>query len=83
MNSNDIPPKITNARYAKGQKAVRCESSDNYKTRAARLCEHLNGRYSNRENAYIMSATKATKLLVLYEAGRDASAITGKLHPVE
>lgn len=83
MTSRDIPPQIVDARYARDQKAVRCESIDGFKTRAARLCEHLNGRYSGREKAYIMSPRKAERLMVLYAAGRDASCITGKLDPCD
>ena len=71
------------AKYAKGKMAVSCPSQDGYKTRAARLAEHLNGRYSNREHAYIMSPAKAIKLQDLFDQGRDASAITGKLYEVQ
>ena len=78
---HDIPPKILPARYAKGQMAARCPSNDGFKTRAARLAEHLRGRYSNREGAYILSPAKARKLQELYAAGRDASAVTGELYP--
>lgn len=40
------------ARYAKGQIAIRpVHRGDGFKTRADRLCEHLNGRWSNREHA--------------------------------
>lgn len=64
---------ITDARYAKGQKAVRCASDGSgNKTRAMRLCAALNARYSNREHAYIMSAAKASKLRRLFDAGKDA-----------
>ena len=76
-------PTTSPARYAKGQVAVRCPSSDGYKTRAARLAEHVGGRYSNREYAYIMSPTKAEKLLRLHAEGRDASPITGELYPTK
>jgi len=81
MTHRDPPPEIRPARYAKGQMAARCPSSDGYKTRAGRLAEHLRGRYSNREGAYILSPSKARRLLELFEAGRDASAITGELYP--
>lgn len=78
---NDSPPTISPARYAKGMQAVRCPSTDGYKTRAARLAEHLRARYSNRERAYIMSPTKAARLVALFDAGRDASSITGEIYP--
>ena len=58
------------ARYAKGQKAVKVAGDGSgFKDRAARLAGALNGRFSNRESAYIMSPTKAKKLQVLYDAG--------------
>ena len=47
------------ARYAKGMAAVIVPSNDGYKTRASWLIEELNPRYSNRENAYILSESKA------------------------
>lgn len=68
------------ARYAKNMLAVRCPSTNGFKTRAARLAEHLKGRWSNREKAYIMSPTKAQKLRSLFDEGRDAD-IFGKLIP--
>jgi hypothetical protein len=67
------------ARYAgryngKPQVAVHCESDGSgYKTRAMRLCSALNGRWSNRERAYIMSPTKAAKFRALFDAGHDPS----------
>jgi len=64
---------IRPARYAKNQVAISCPSSDGYKTRAARLCEHLNGRYSGRENAYIMSQSKAKRFEELYKLGFSAT----------
>jgi len=64
---------ISRARYAKSQMAVKCESDGSgYKTRAMRLCSALNGRWSNREKAYIMSASKAAKFQELFNNGRDA-----------
>lgn len=72
---------VSPARYAKGCVAVRTPSPDAYKTRAARLAEHLRGRWTNREGAYIMSPRKAARLADLFAAGRDASVITGNLEP--
>lgn len=71
------------ARYVKGQIAI-CpvRRGDGFKTRADRLCEHLNGRWSNREHAYIMSPSKAEKLRLLFNADRDASLITRELCPL-
>lgn len=73
---------IASARYAKGMLAVSCPSTDGYKTRAARLCEHVGGRWSNRESAYIMSPAKVARFQGLHDDGRDASAFTGKLYEV-
>lgn len=75
---------IMDARYAKGKKAVRCPSTDGYKTRAARLAERLaNGRYTNREHAYIMSPTAALRFEKLYAEGWDASSFTRELRAPE
>lgn len=71
---------VTPARYAHGMLAVSCPSSNGFKTRAARLCDHLKGRYSNRERAYILSPAKVERLNALFDAGRDAS-IFGELYP--
>jgi hypothetical protein len=68
------------ARYAKGKVAVTCPSKDGWKTRAARLIgDGLNGRYTGREHAYIVSPACAERFQRLYEEGWDASAITGAL----
>lgn len=73
---------ITKARYAKGQMAVHCQSNGSgFKTRAMRLCEALRGRYSGREDAYIMSPTKATKLERYHREGWDATFVTAELVP--
>lgn len=80
-DNRDPAPVISEARYAKGQMAASCPGVDGWKGRAARLAEHLKGRYSHRENAYIMSRTKAARLRELFAAGRDASAITRELLP--
>lgn len=79
VGSRDPAPELSPARYSKGNVAVRTQSPDGYKTRAARLADHLRGRYSNREHAYIMSPSKAKKLKTLFEAGRDASFFSGAL----
>lgn len=71
---------VSNARYSKGKMAVRCPSTTGWKTRAGRLAERLaNGRYTGRENAYIMSATAAKRFEKLYAEGWDAEYISGEL----
>jgi hypothetical protein len=73
----NAPYTISDARYAKGKKAVRCPSTDGWKTRAARLAARLsNNRYTGREHAYIMSPTAAVRFERLYAAGWDASVMT-------
>ena len=73
---------ITNARYARNCIAVRCPSNDGFKTRAARLAGALSrDRFSNREKAYIMAATKQEKFERLYAEGWDASCCTLELQP--
>ena len=78
---------ITDARYAKNAIAVRCPSDDGYKTRAGRLCDYLRARWSNREKAYIMAATKRKRFEQLHDDGYDALVFshgretTRELHP--
>lgn len=77
-----LAPIVSPARYAgrwngKPQCAVRCPSDGSgMKTRAMRLAGALKARYSRREDAYIMSPTKAAKLVKLYAEGRDANFFT-------
>jgi hypothetical protein len=42
------------------------------KNRVHRLIGYLNGRYTGRENGYVMSPSKVKKLETLYAAGYDA-----------
>ena len=73
---------ITDARYAKGQKAIHCISDGSgWKTRAMRLACVLNGRYSNREKVYIISPTKAVRFEKLFSEGWDAEFIGQELIP--
>jgi len=79
----DLAPVITPARYAKGCVSVRCPSDGSgFKTRAMRLAEHVKGRWSNREKAYVMSDAKGRRLVDLFNAGRDASSVTAELKPL-
>ncbi len=71
---------IAPARYAKNMMAVRCPSTDGYKTRAACLAGYFaNERYSGRENAYIMSKAAAGKFEKYYAAGYSASVMCHRL----
>jgi hypothetical protein len=71
------------ARYAKGKMAIRCKSDGSgWKTRAMTLAERLaNGRYSGRENAYILSPAAAKRFERLYAEGWSASNFTNDLYP--
>lgn len=72
--------RIVDARYAKGEKVVMCESSHTkLKTRAMRLCEALGGRWVHRSNGYHLSKRKASRFEDLYAAGWDGSTILNKL----
>ena len=73
------PYTISNARYAKGQKLICCHTNDQYKTRAHRLVEALKGRYTGRENGYIVSPTKAQRFEKLYLKGWDGKIMTAEL----
>jgi len=72
---------IKAARYSKGNLAVHCVSDGQwFKTRAMRLiANHLNGRWSNREKAYIVSPSKADKFEKLFNEGFDADTMTGEI----
>jgi len=73
---------VKGAWHANGMVAVHVHDSvQGFKGRASNLCEHLKGKYSHRERAYIMSPTKAEKLKKLYDDGYDASCITNELRP--
>lgn len=72
---------VSDARYAKGKKIVRCPSNDGWKTRAARLAEQLCSHYTGREHGYVMSPTRARKFIELYAAGWDACSIRKELQP--
>jgi len=66
--------KIVPARYAKGQMAITpLDSHQGFKGSVSRLCDVLNGKYSHREHAYIMSPAKVKKLELLIDAGWDGS----------
>lgn len=67
----DMRYTISQARYAKNSIAVHCESDGGFKTREARVVEAMNGRWSNREKAYIMAASKEQRLHQLIAAGWD------------
>jgi hypothetical protein len=80
------PYLVSEARYAKNQMLVRCPGDGSgFKDRAARLCCHLRGRWTNREHGYVMSRTKVAKLNRLFDDGWDAtiafSSIPSKLEP--
>lgn len=77
----DPPPVVRPYRYARGAVAVDCPSPDGIKTRAARLAEHVGGRWVQRARGYVMSPRKAERLLALFESGRDACVITRALLP--
>lgn len=73
---------MTKARYAKNMMLVRVRrETHGMKNRAARLCDHLRGRWTNREKGYVMSRCKVEKLKALYTAGWDAAFITAELIP--
>jgi len=73
---------VSDARYAKGQKLVRCTSKTSFKSRAARLVgDGLRARWTNRESGYVVSPAKLKKFERLYADGWDASTMTGELIP--
>lgn len=83
VGEGDVSPafRISKARYAKGSVAVRPTRQGEYKGRAGRLAEAVGGRYSSREDAYIMSEAKGRRLQKLYDEGWDTHPFTGVLEP--
>lgn len=69
----ETAPILAAARRVKG-KVVMCCPSDGtgMKTRAMRLAEAHNGRYSRRSCGYIMTPSSAIKALELWRQGYDA-----------
>lgn len=87
LNPKGPPPgtpeySVGDARYAKGQKAVRVESTDSgMKNRAERLLGALRVRHSGRERAYIIPPSKLRKFEKLYADGWDANFFSNELIP--
>lgn len=87
LNPKGPPPgtpeySVGDARYAKGQKAVRVESTDSgMKNRAERLLGALRVRHSGRERAYIIPPSKLRKFEKLYADGWDANFFSNDLIP--
>jgi hypothetical protein len=78
-----ISGEFKEARYAKGKIAYHPpKSEDKYKNREMRLAEAkgVNGKWSHREKAYIMSKGQAEKLKKYLLEGKDASSITGNIY---
>lgn len=73
---------VSNARYAKGQMAVRVTADGSgLKNRADRLLGALRVRYSNRERAHIIPPSKLRKFEKLYADGWDANFFSNDLIP--
>jgi len=71
---------IRPARYAKGKIAVNCKSDQSFKSRGQRLADVLSGgKYTGRENAYLLSPGQVELFRKAYDAGWDASSISGEL----
>lgn len=68
------------ARYAKGCVAVTAPGRNGWKSEAGYLLEALNARYSGRERAYIVSASKFKKFEKLFAEGWTAT-VFGTLEP--
>lgn len=63
---------VNPAKYCKNQVSVTTPSRDGFKTRAARLAGTF-GKWSRRNNGYVMSQGQANKFIDLYAKGWDAS----------
>lgn len=82
MHAEHQDYKIRPASYAKNMIAISTTpDGSGMKTRAAYLATTLaNGRYSNRERAYLMSKQKATQFVALYDQGFTATIMSGKIY---
>jgi hypothetical protein len=68
---------ISAARYAQNKIAIRCPSDGTgMKTRAARLCEGLGGKWTHRCEAHILSTAAAWRFIGLIGTSADWSPIT-------
>ena len=75
---------LQTARYAKKSVALRVlDSRDGMMGRASRVASALNGRWSNREKAYILSESKGRKFVELFDAGKDASLKVFGVHSAD
>lgn len=72
---------ISKARYAKGKMKIHIPATGcGFKNRAMRLADAIaRGRYSGREQAWIVSPTAAKKFETLFTQGWDACVMTYKL----
>ncbi len=72
---------LSPARYAKGMVVFRQEGNQGMKGRGSRLAEGLRARWNHRDGGYVLSPSKARKLIEYMEKGWDASLIDWKLVP--
>lgn len=70
----------TPARYARGKFAFRSSDDSGFKTTAAQIAEACGARYTNREHAYIVSATQLRNIRRFLAAGW-STTLFGKLIP--
>ena len=72
---------ISKARYAKGMVLVRCkDGKEGLAGDAERLCRALRGRYTNRENGYVLSPTKAAKFVEYFKRGVQTRTVFDSIH---
>jgi DNA repair protein RadC len=79
---NNVDSSFKPAKYSKGNIAYTPPKSDNgWKTREARLAttKGVNGKFSNREGAYIMSESQSEKLKKYIDEGYDSNPMTNEL----
>jgi len=75
---------IAPARYARGQCALTSDSAGGYKADVSWLAEGQRARWSNRDRAYILSPSKAQRIVRLLEGSKEArtKAIEAAIHLV-
>jgi hypothetical protein len=70
---------ITPYRYAKDSVVLKITEPDGFKGRLGRIAGSIGGRYTNRAGGYVMSETKARKIVQMAKGGWDANSFTNEL----
>lgn len=70
---------ISKAKYAKGKLSIKAPSKDMWATDAGRLLDVIGGKYSHRENGFIVSPSQAEKFIDLFNRGAVAYPMSKRI----